>query len=150
MPAFQPQAEARHQWPLCRTFRGPVESESSPSDQHTVRVGTALLEKLCKLPRKSNGELNADDSKLADRLTRCYIGLMFELSSVPTTDTAWIRREREALCFLRNLIWAQKMLNNLPSPLAPEWLTAAHQRLCFPAMTPCMALHISLPHTPAD
>lgn len=117
---------------------------------HTVRVGTVLLDKICKLPRNSNGELNADDSKLADRLTRCYIGLMFGNKSSVPSDADWVQKEREILCLLRNLIWVQKMLDELPSPMALEKLSAAHQKLCFPTMTPRMFQHISLQRTSVD
>lgn len=117
---------------------------------HTVRVGMALLDKICNLPRNSNGELNADDSKLADRLARCYVGLMFDNKSSVPSDADWVQKEREILCSLRNLIWVQKMLDESPSPMALEQLSVAHQRLCFPTMTPGMFQHLSLQRMPMD
>lgn len=139
---FNPKQKPAIQGVLQRLSAGRLKVNRTQVTKHTVRIGTALLDMLCKLPRKSNGELNADDGKIADRLTRCYIGLMFDIGN-QALDATWIQQERDTLCFLRNLIWIVKALDDSPR-MSSKLLSEAHQKLCFPTMIPRMFHHLSV------
>lgn len=140
---FDPKQKSEIQNLIATLSTGRLKVNRTAVTEHTVRVGTALLDELCKLPCNSRGEVKGGHGKLAERLKRCYWGLMFTNANSEPTDTTWIQQEREALCFLRNLIWLQAVLKGTSKLVGQELLLTAHQQLRFPEMTPC-TLHIFL------
>lgn len=106
--------------------------------EHTLRMGTSLLDRICELPVDFRGNRSLANQRIFKILSQAYFGLMWHSGYQGPADESWIEEERNTYDFLRKLNALHTIMGEL-SWTKDELLGAAHQVLGLPHMTPCIS-----------
>ncbi|KAJ5191723.1 uncharacterized protein N7498_010708 [Penicillium cinerascens] len=121
---------------LASLSKGRLKINSESVAEHTIRVGYALLNRICELSKNSAGYPSPVPDTAISLLSRCYFALMFANNRKIPTDSSWVERERELLQYLENVMALDSIVNSPLEISECNMLHLVHRRLQLPEIAP--------------